>query len=263
MTTILLLIRDSLTLRHCARTRRAQTSVTSTPTLARKSEQRNPVILHFHDDKRSKSGMTGMLLCSECDQGIDLDAVPLPPEPRQTAEEHPVIRSEPFRGLEVIATVRIYDSDAPLDLFWVELFGPIRCDEDDDIDIKGNTFGSREWETHGPSAAPPRMQTFFAPKWLTISVASYEEHSCVYHLQLMDSEACHVCGRDVKEIWQLGCKVVASQQMRAPFVLCASVPLPQPRVWLLRRFFLCSRPVSSMRELTDSCSPCAAAPHPL
>ena len=60
------------------------------------------------------------------------------------------------------------------------------------------------------------------------SVASYEEQSCVYHLQLMDSEACHVCRREVKEIWQLGCKVVASQQMRARIVLCASVPRSVP-----------------------------------
>ena len=28
------------------------------------------------------------------------------------------------------------------------------------------------------------------------SVASYYEQFCVSHLQLMDPEACHVCGRD-------------------------------------------------------------------
>jgi hypothetical protein len=28
------------------------------------------------------------------------------------------------------------------------------------------------------------------------SVVSYDEQSCVSHLPLMDSEVCHVCGRD-------------------------------------------------------------------
>ena len=58
--------------------------------------------------------------CSKWDQDIDFDTAPLPPEPRKVAEEHPVIRTELFRGLKVIAAA---DSDAPLDSFWVELFG--------------------------------------------------------------------------------------------------------------------------------------------
>ena len=58
--------------------------------------------------------------CSRWDQDIDFDTAPLPREPRKTAEEHPVIRTEHFRGLKVIAAA---DSDTPLDSFWVELFG--------------------------------------------------------------------------------------------------------------------------------------------
>ena len=48
------------------------------------------------------------------------------------------------RARYITATVRIYDLDASLDIFWVELFGRIRCDEDEDIDTEENTFGSRE-----------------------------------------------------------------------------------------------------------------------
>ena len=43
---------------------------------------------------------------SECDQDIDFDTTPLPPEQGKKAEEHPVIRTE---ELEVTSTAELDD----------------------------------------------------------------------------------------------------------------------------------------------------------
>lgn len=43
------------------------------------------------------------------------------------------------------------------------------------------------------------------------SAISYDEQSCVSHLQSMDSEACHACGRDERSMSCHYSKVVASQ----------------------------------------------------
>ena len=67
---------------------------------------------------------------------ISTDTAPLPLEARKTAGEQLIIR---FRGPEVIATVCLYD--AFLDIFRVEQFRLIRCDEHTDILSKGITVG--------------------------------------------------------------------------------------------------------------------------
>ena len=54
-----------------------------------------------------------------------------------------------------------------------------------------------EKRTSSAEVVLPRTQDVLRAEVVNDSVALYEEQSCVSNLQLLDSEACHACGRDV------------------------------------------------------------------